>query len=63
MPTVKKAYDRDAVIFRLQNNTPNGVDSYINVNGKVLKLHFGKYEVKTVLYENGELCESYELLI
>lgn len=63
MPTVKKAYDRDAVIFRLQNNTPNGVDSYINVNGKVLKLHFGKYEVKTVIYENGELTESYELII
>ncbi len=63
MPTVKKAYGKDAVIFRLLNNTQNGVDSYIKVNDKQLNLTFGKYEVKTVIYENGELTESYELLI
>ncbi len=63
MPTVKKAYDRDAMIFRLLNNTPNNVDSYIKVNGQHLDLTFGKYEVKTVVYENDKLSESYELLI
>lgn len=63
MPTVKKAYDGDGVIFRLLNNTPKGVESYIAVNGARIDLTFGKYEVKTVVYENGKLTESYELLI
>ena len=63
MPTVKKMCDKDALIFRLLNNTPNSVDSYIKVSGKFLNLTFGKYEVKTVVYENGSLVESYELLI
>ena len=63
MPTVKKADGRDAVIFRLLNNTENSVKSGICVNGAHLPLDFGKYEVKTVLYENGALTESYELLV
>jgi alpha-mannosidase len=63
MPAVKKAYGTDALIFRLLNNTPNAVESAIRVNGERLPLSFGKYEVKTVLYENGRLTESYELLI
>lgn len=61
--TMKKAYDKDAVIFRLINNTPNSEKSYIKVNDTSLDLSFGKYEVKTVVYENGTLTESYELLI
>lgn len=63
LPTVKKAYDKNALIFRLLNNTPKCVESYIKVNGSELKLSFGKYEVKTVIYENKTLSESYELLI
>ncbi len=63
MPTVKKAYGKDALIFRLQNNTENSVDSGIRVNITHLPLSFGKYEVKTVVYENGTLTESYELLV
>ena len=63
MPTVKKAYGKDAIIIRLLNNTPDGVKSYVEVNGQHLPLSFGKYEVKTVVYENGELTESYELLV
>ncbi|MBQ8567403.1 MAG: alpha-mannosidase [Clostridia bacterium] len=63
MPTVKKADGRDAVIFRLLNNTENSVKSGICVNGAHLPLDFSKYEVKTVLYENGALTESYELLV
>ncbi len=61
--TMKKAYDKDAVIFRLINNTPCTEKSYIKVNNTQLDLSFGKYEVKTVVYENGALTESYELLI
>ena len=61
--TLKKADERDAVIFRLLNNTENSVDTQIRVEGATLPLHFGKYEVKTVLYENGKLTESDRLLI
>ena len=63
MSAFKKAYGRDAMIFRLFNNTPDSVESYIKLNGRTLPLCFGKYEVKTVVYENGTLCESYEMLI
>ncbi len=63
MPTIKKADDKDAIIFRLLNNTENSVQSSLIVNGQRLSLAFGKYEVKTVLYENGTLNESYELII
>jgi hypothetical protein len=60
---MKKAYDKDAIIFRLINNTPNSEKSYIKVNGTTLDLSFGKYEVKTVVYENFTLAESYEMII
>ena len=63
MPTVKKAYGKDALLFRLQNNTAGCVASGITVNGVHLPLTFGRYEVKTVVYENGVLTESYEMLV
>ncbi|MBR5500197.1 MAG: alpha-mannosidase [Clostridia bacterium] len=63
MPALKKAQGRDALILRLQNNTPNAVDSYVQLNGQYLPLHFGKYEVKTVIYEKGTLTESAEMVI
>ena len=63
MPALKKAQGRDALILRLQNNTPNAVDSYVQLNGRYLPLHFGKYEVKTVIYEEGTLIESAEMVI
>ncbi len=63
MPAMKKAYGKDALILRLLNNTPNPVDSYVKLNGVRLPLCFGKYEVKTVVYEKGRLTESDALLI
>lgn len=63
MPALKKAYDSNAIIFRLLNNSDSDVKSFIKVNDATLDLDFGKYEVKTVLYENGTLYESPELLI
>ncbi|MBQ2810094.1 MAG: alpha-mannosidase [Clostridia bacterium] len=63
MPTMKKAYGSEAIIFRLLNNTPNAVESYIEVNGARLPLSFGKYEVKTIIYESNKLTEAYELLV
>ena len=61
--TVKKQYGKDATIFRLVNNTPNEEKSYLKVHGEKIDLTFGKYEVKTVVYENGSLKEIYEMII
>ena len=63
MPTVKKAYGGDEIIFRLLNNTGKECQSYIQVNEAKLDLSFGKYEVKTVVYKDKELTEHYELLV
>ena len=63
LDTVKKGYGKNNIIFRLMNNTPSSVESYISVNEQRLPLAFGKYEVKTVVYENGSLEESYEMII
>lgn len=60
---MKKASGRDAVIFRLLNNTENAVDTHITAFGRRLPLSFGKYEVKTVVFEDERLFESSELLI
>ena len=61
--TIKKADGREAILLRLMNNTENTVTSYVRINGTKLPLAFGRYEVKTVVYENGTLSESPELLI
>ena len=62
MPSMKKARDGEAVIFRLLNNTPDAVSSDLFVNGERVSLSFGKYEVKTLLYRNGELTEQRSML-
>ena len=63
LDTVKKAYGGEGMIFRLVNNTPTARSTDISINGQTLTLEFGKYEVKTVIYENGKLEESYEMII
>ena len=61
--TIKKADGRDALLFRLLNNTKDGVDTALTVNGAMLPLSFGKYEVKTVSWDGVSLKEEMELLI
>jgi hypothetical protein len=51
--TVKKADGRDAMIFRLHNNTSKARATTLSVDGAAIELSFGRYEVKTVLLENG----------
>ena len=63
MSALKRMEGRDATVLRLFNNTPNSVETYVEVNGEKLPLSFTKYEVKTVLYEKGKLKEEYELLV
>ncbi len=61
--TMKKADGKNATIFRLLNNSENEVMTSISVNSTALPLNFGKFEVKTVVYENGELREEKMLII
>ena len=60
---MKKADGRDALVIRLLNNTDTAVDTAIKLNGARLALKFGKFEVKTVIYENSRLEESKALII
>ena len=55
VPTVKKMDGRDAVIFRLQNNTPDRVETHLQVNGERLPLDFGKYEAGVLALEDVHL--------
>ena len=63
LSAMKKADGREAVLFRLLNNTANAVTTALAVNESTLPLTFGAYEVKTVLFENGCLTEQSELMI
>ena len=45
------------------NHTERKIETVLHVNDVILQLRFGKYEVKTVLYENKELSELSELII
>ena len=60
---IKKADGREAVIFRLLNNTDQSTSAEFYVNGAKLYLSFGRFEVKTVVWENGQLVQSNELII
>lgn len=61
--TIKKAYGRDGIIFRLLNNTDHAASTTLSVDGAKLDLSFGKYEVKTVIYEGEKLTELDEMII
>ncbi len=61
--TMKKADGKNATIIRLLNNSNEEIRTSISVNSTTLPLQFTKYEVKTVVYENGELREEEMLII
>ena len=63
LAAMKKADGREAVLFRLHNNTQGAVETALTVNDAVLPLSFGAFEVKTVLLENGTLQEHPTLII
>lgn len=62
LAAMKKRYNSDSFILRLFNNSPNEKSAVLRLNGKVIELHFGKYEVKTVEYGNA-LTELDEMII
>ena len=61
--TMKKADKKDATIFRLLNNSNEEIKTSVTVNSTKLPLSFTKFEVKTVVLENGELREEKMLII
>jgi alpha-mannosidase len=61
--TMKKADGKNSTIFRLLNNSDGEIKTSLSVNSLSLQLNFGKYEVKTIVLENGELREEKELII
>ncbi len=62
--TLKKKDDTGATyIARLLNNGLTPVATELTLCGSTIPLSFLPYEVKTILYENGALCESAELCI
>ena len=63
LAAMKKADGREGFLFRLVNNTNESVETALNVQNATLPLRFGKFEVKTVLYENGDLTECDEMMI
>ena len=54
--------DVDTYMVRLINNYKEGVECVCSVFDKEISLSFGKYEVKTLLYKNGELIEHDSML-
>ena len=55
--------DDETYMIRLFNNLDSARDCTCTVMGTTLSLHFGKYEVKTLLYQNGTLCEHDSMLV
>lgn len=55
--------DADTYMIRLFNNLDTARKCDCTVMGATLSLEFGKYEVKTLLYKNGTLCEHDSMLV
>ena len=49
-------------MVRLYNSANGDKTCTCTVFGKEIALSFGKYEVKTLLYKNGELTEQRSML-
>jgi len=61
--TMKKSEEKEGYILRLLNNYSEGCEAVVDCCGAKIDLNFGKYEVKTILYNNGTLTELSELAI
>lgn len=55
---LKKSIDNKKYIIRLLNNQMNSDKAILKVGEKSIRLSFGRYEVKTVIYDNNNLYES-----
>lgn len=60
---MKKSAERSGYVLRLMNNYKEECKVTVNCCDTDIALSFGKYEVKTVLYDGGKLTELAELII
>lgn len=61
LSTLRKVSE-DTYMVRLINNYKEAAETTCTVFDKTMNLSFGKYEVKTLLYKNGELKEHDSML-
>ena len=61
--TFKKKYNSNQYIIRLLNNSSDCKNCSLKLNSAEISLKFGKYEVKTIIYDGDKLEEIYELMI
>ena len=59
----KKSDTEDFYILRFMNNYGEEKRAHISLNGKSVGLTFGKYEVKTLIYDGDALKISDMLII
>jgi len=55
--TMKKSEEKEGYVLRLLNNCSEGCSVSVECCGAQINLEFGKYEVKTVLYDGNSLTE------
>lgn len=60
--TIRKSVQKDGYIFRLFNNSDREEVATVRCGDASIDLHFGKFEVKTVIY-NGSLVETEQMYI
>lgn len=60
---MKKSVEQNGYVMRLLNNYGEECRAVVNCCGAEIALAFGKYEVKTVLYDGNKLTEVSELII
>ena len=61
--TLKEARQTKGYVLRLFNCGENPEKATISFGNEKLAVNFGKYEVKTVIYDNDKLYESKEAII
>ena len=63
LTAMKKELGGERYIFRLFNNTPDARSTAFSLGEHRTELCFGKYEVKTLIYDGTKLEETPELII
>lgn len=61
--TVKKSLQKDGYVMRLQNNSSLNEECVVNLGDNSIALKFGKYEVKTIVFDNNNIEETVEMYI
>ena len=61
--TMKKAQECEGYILRLLNNDAKSRQTKVCCGGAEIALTFGRYEVKSLLYQNNQLIEQDRLMI